>query len=1043
MEHGVQIYPRAQKCLSLFQDLSNHPDFVDDDWFEDRAADFKWWLHGLKVLKKGRSSLDYRLRDHPDIQKVIGGLLSGLSFTLKSCIRKGEGYPHLLVTFQTQAHFRERQLSVSEGSGSDSPWSELSDTDSHPKHDPVLPHASGSGDSDPKFYIKTYLGLLSKISIAIRRSGTKLRYMKADEHLKRHSDDDEYVELRRHLLFLILIGPYEHGLFMEIQRRAFNNQVSKAVEIVIRSWISDPARATGLQRRLVEANITRRNRINYARHPTKSITISEKPTADDKELTHPSQTLETLITPAIKQTHTATNIEEHLIVQKPHSNRGESIESLTATDLGSQFVLPRLSLLEPEKKTSSIVTKMTQTGARQDYPSCPVSKGSFQCPYCVQVLSEGYIEKSRWRGHIAQDLGPYSCIYEDCPDPHHFYTTKEEWMKHMSNLHSSPCWVCDECIFRDDVEEPVFDNEQDWEEHISTTHKDEFSNSQATLLASLSKRQLTNLARCPLCKRGARLVRPDVDTHTANHLHSWALRALPYDSRAEIDDLSDFMAVRGSEHSSLSLSSLGHLSDQLEDNLRPIEREIERLRDRNSTLSGCFFTSVEDEIHAFLVEVEQWISSTHTAPQNETLLRHLEAINQNLNQISPITPGSVVRHRRHVEHSLRNKIQAALAYTETSGKAPEVVVNEARIRLLSLDGSGVRGLSTLFILKRIMDQLNIERERAGEPRQRPYEVFDLIGGVGTAIMLGRLEMNIDKCIAAYTELMERALTPRLSAGVISTSTTELNPPYFDSDALKQEIKRIIRMGGRSPFELFNNGVDQGCKVFVCSTSEAPSRVMRLRSYQSVESSSFSTAMYDSVTIYDAALATFVTNPFFKPVTIGNVKSSNHFLEMNNPVNEVKAEATEIWCPNTNNLQSLVKCFISIGAGNLESEDVNEPYGPISSALASISAQAQIVAESFMTYWEPAHDKFGRYCRFNVDHSLRGPAITEHIHREEVKDMTYRYLDMQAQRSAIGDCVTNLKLKRNTTEPTDSAVQGTARIPTLDTGSGDFQGTFVG
>lgn len=51
--------------------------------------------------------------------------------------------------------------------------------------------------------------------------------------------------------------------------------------------------------------------------------------------------------------------------------------------------------------------------------------------------------------------------------------------------------------------------------------------------------------------------------------------------------------------------------------------------------------------------------------------------------------------------------------------------------LLSLDGGGVRGLSTLFILKTIMDRLNNERNKDGLPSVKPCEVFDLIGGTST------------------------------------------------------------------------------------------------------------------------------------------------------------------------------------------------------------------------------------------------------------------------------------------------------------------------
>lgn len=51
--------------------------------------------------------------------------------------------------------------------------------------------------------------------------------------------------------------------------------------------------------------------------------------------------------------------------------------------------------------------------------------------------------------------------------------------------------------------------------------------------------------------------------------------------------------------------------------------------------------------------------------------------------------------------------------------------------LLSLDGGGVRGLSTLYILKSLMTRLNYERQNAGLPYVKPYEVFDLIGGTST------------------------------------------------------------------------------------------------------------------------------------------------------------------------------------------------------------------------------------------------------------------------------------------------------------------------
>jgi patatin-like phospholipase/acyl hydrolase len=51
--------------------------------------------------------------------------------------------------------------------------------------------------------------------------------------------------------------------------------------------------------------------------------------------------------------------------------------------------------------------------------------------------------------------------------------------------------------------------------------------------------------------------------------------------------------------------------------------------------------------------------------------------------------------------------------------------------LLSLDGGGVRGLSTLYTLKSIMDRLNLNRKESKLPSVKPCEVFDLIGGTST------------------------------------------------------------------------------------------------------------------------------------------------------------------------------------------------------------------------------------------------------------------------------------------------------------------------
>src|SRR5687767_3226293 len=93
---------------------------------------------------------------------------------------------------------------------------------------------------------------------------------------------------------------------------------------------------------------------------------------------------------------------------------------------------------------------------------------------------------------------------------------------------------------------------------------------------------------------------------------------------------------------------------------------------------------------------------------------------------------------------------------------------ERDLRLLSLDGGGVRGLSTLYILKNILQRA----AGPGEPLPKPCDYFDMIGGTSTggliAIMLGRLGMTVDECIDAYLHLSKEIFGRRRAACLSTT-----------------------------------------------------------------------------------------------------------------------------------------------------------------------------------------------------------------------------------------------------------------------------------
>lgn len=94
-------------------------------------------------------------------------------------------------------------------------------------------------------------------------------------------------------------------------------------------------------------------------------------------------------------------------------------------------------------------------------------------------------------------------------------------------------------------------------------------------------------------------------------------------------------------------------------------------------------------------------------------------------------------------------------------------------KLLSLDGGGVKGISSLVILQAIMDAIKKEekekRVNLSDEERRPRDYFHLAAGTSTggliALMLFRLNMKTSEAIKAYEKLASKVFEPKI--GIIS------------------------------------------------------------------------------------------------------------------------------------------------------------------------------------------------------------------------------------------------------------------------------------
>ncbi len=129
--------------------------------------------------------------------------------------------------------------------------------------------------------------------------------------------------------------------------------------------------------------------------------------------------------------------------------------------------------------------------------------------------------------------------------------------------------------------------------------------------------------------------------------------------------------------------------------------------------------------------------------------------------------------------------------------------------LLSLDDGGVRALSSLAILRRLMETINPDAP------PKPCEYFNIIGGTSTGglitIMLGRLEMNIDECIDAYVALFDRLFRKKRHRVTISGNVQG----RFDMEELERSIREIVKRKDQAGENaLLKASEKQQCKVLV-------------------------------------------------------------------------------------------------------------------------------------------------------------------------------------------------------------------------------------
>ncbi len=116
--------------------------------------------------------------------------------------------------------------------------------------------------------------------------------------------------------------------------------------------------------------------------------------------------------------------------------------------------------------------------------------------------------------------------------------------------------------------------------------------------------------------------------------------------------------------------------------------------------------------------------------------------------------------------------------------ASEQMESPQPMRILTIDGAGLQGVSTLLILDRVMGAIAQEN---GGLKPKPCDVFDTIAGIGAgawlAILLGRFRLDVTPCLQEWRNMVTRIAKQPKPKGRIVKQVDRLIEDYNTNGCL--------------------------------------------------------------------------------------------------------------------------------------------------------------------------------------------------------------------------------------------------------------------
>ncbi|XP_056244169.1 calcium-independent phospholipase A2-gamma-like isoform X2 [Seriola aureovittata] len=246
------------------------------------------------------------------------------------------------------------------------------------------------------------------------------------------------------------------------------------------------------------------------------------------------------------------------------------------------------------------------------------------------------------------------------------------------------------------------------------------------------------------------------------------------------------------------------------------------------------------------------------------------------------------------------------------------------IRILSIDGGGLRGLLALQTLQKL-------EALTGKPT---YQLFDYICGVSTGailgFMLGVFQIPLNECDDIYRKLGSDVFKQNVIVGTVKMGWSHA---FYDSEAWENILKE--KMGSHLLVETSRN--PECPKVAAVSTIVNRGTALKayvFRNYNllpGVRSHYLGGCQHQ---LWQAIRATSAAPGYFQEFTLGNDLHQDGGLLINNPTALAIHECKCLW-PNTP-----LECVVSLGTGRFENPGKSSTtYTSLKTKLTNVISSA--------------------------------------------------------------------------------------------------------